>query len=140
MNVRPESVHLAQRWLDKAEADLKSAEHLLTVAGEWPLAPACFHCQQCAEKYLKALLTFRSVPFPKSHDLLDLLHLVSQGGRLGIAPRDVSVINRYAVETRYPGEWEAITRAEAEEALGIARKVRAAVRAALPEPVLKGEG
>jgi uncharacterized protein len=32
----------------------------------------CFHCQQCAEKYLKALMEELGLPVPKTHDL-DLL-------------------------------------------------------------------
>jgi predicted nucleotidyltransferase len=31
-----------------------------------------FHCQQCAEKYLKAFLVSKNVKFPKTHDLLEL--------------------------------------------------------------------
>lgn len=43
---------LTKEWVDKAEADFYSAD-LLLHAGEYPLPePACFHCQQCAEKYL----------------------------------------------------------------------------------------
>jgi len=34
---------------------------------------ACFHAQQCAEKYLKARLQEAGLAFPKTHDLLDLL-------------------------------------------------------------------
>jgi HEPN domain-containing protein len=34
---------------------------------------ACFHAQQCAEKYLKARLYEANVPFPPVHKLLALL-------------------------------------------------------------------
>jgi hypothetical protein len=37
---------------------------------------ACFHCQQCAEKYLKARLVEAGIAFAKTHDLLSLLSLV----------------------------------------------------------------
>jgi len=47
---------LTREWIDKAELDFTSAD-LLLHAGETPLSdPACFHCQQCAEKYLKGYL------------------------------------------------------------------------------------
>ena len=36
-------------------------------------AMACYHCQQCAEKYLKGFLVSRSVEFRPVHDLLYLL-------------------------------------------------------------------
>ncbi|MBW1960508.1 MAG: HEPN domain-containing protein [Deltaproteobacteria bacterium] len=41
----------------------------------------CFHAQQCAEKYLKAFLTFKNIDFPKTHDIGELLALVSKGTR-----------------------------------------------------------
>ena len=46
---------LTREWVRKAEADYRAAE--LLDRGSDPLHDqACFHCQQCAEKYLKALL------------------------------------------------------------------------------------
>lgn len=59
------------QWVRKAEADFAAVEQL---AGARPPVhdPLCFHCQQTAEKYLKALLTEVGVAFPKTHDL-DLL-------------------------------------------------------------------
>jgi HEPN domain-containing protein len=33
----------------------------------------CFHAQQCAEKYLKALLEGQIIVFRKTHDLVELL-------------------------------------------------------------------
>lgn len=93
--------------------------------------------RQCAEKYLKALLVLHSVPFPKIHDLLELLPLVPKAIALRLEPIDVATVNRYAIEGRYPGDWEPITREDAEEAVEMARKVREAVRRHLPDAVLK---
>jgi HEPN domain-containing protein len=42
---------------------------------------ACFHSQQCVEKYIKARLQEAGVAFPYTHDLEILLKLV-----LGIEP------------------------------------------------------
>ncbi len=42
-------------------------------------------------------------------------------------------MNRYAVEARYPGEWEPIGREEAEESVRVARLVRAVVRTIMPD-------
>src|SRR5712664_682150 len=61
----------AQGWLRKAESDLTAAEICLR-AGQ-ALDTACFHCQQAAEKSLKAWLIARSMTFPFSHDLPRLL-------------------------------------------------------------------
>jgi len=45
--------------------------------------------------------------------------------------------NRYAVETRYPGDWEPISVDEAQEAVRFARRVRRSVRAVLPRELLR---
>jgi hypothetical protein len=36
-----------------------------------------FHCQQTVEEYLKVLLTFYQIEFPKTHEIWRLLALVS---------------------------------------------------------------
>ena len=138
MNGRPEVLHLVRQWVEIAEEDLTNAEHTLTLHEHCPLTTVCFHAQQCAEKYLKALLTFYAVPFPKTHDLLELLRLVPETAALAIPLKEVIVINRYAIEARYPGDWEPITRAEAERAVTIARTVRLAARCALPKEAMEG--
>jgi hypothetical protein len=45
---------------------------------------------------------------------------------------DLNLLSSYAVEGRYPGDWELPTREEADAALEIARKARDAVRKCLP--------
>ena len=138
MNVPPEVISLVRQWVEKAEEDLRTAEHTLTLEDDCPYGTVCFHAQQCAEKYLKALLTLHAVPFPKIHDLLELLPLVPKALALGIWESDVAEVNRYAIEGRYPGEWEPIVRQDAEAAVEVARKVREAVRKHLPPAVLHG--
>lgn len=136
MNVQPETIRVARQWVEKAEEDLTNAEHTLTLRERCPLGTVCFHAQQCAEKYLKALLTLHSVPFPRTHDLLELLLRIPAELGLDLQPPDVGVLNRYSIEGRYPGDWEPITRAEAEDAVAIARKVRETGRAHLPKDVI----
>ena len=47
---------LARQWLAKAQNDLLNADNNLN-AEQVPLDTVCFHCQQAAEKMLKAFLT-----------------------------------------------------------------------------------
>lgn len=141
MSVQPETIQLTRQWIEKAEEDLLNAEHTLTMGEDCPLGTVCFHGQQCAEKYLKALLTFHGADFPKAHDLLDLLHLLPANAKVNVDLEEISEINRFSVEARYPGDWEPITRDDAEHAVSVARQVRDAVRARLPTSVLaKAEG
>ena len=137
MSVPPEILHQVCQWVEKAEHDLTAAEHMLTLLKDCPFDAVCFHAQQCAEKYLKGFLIFRSVDFPKTHDLVILLNLAGGSTALGVDLLSVEPLNRYPMETRYPGDWEPITREESEEAVKSARKIREAVRKHLPDAALK---
>jgi HEPN domain-containing protein len=88
---------------------------------------AAFHAQQCAEKYLKALLVSRRVEFPKTHDLRVLNHLCVTNGI--ITPFDeeaLDFLSSFSVHVRYPGEEPSLE--EARQAIRIARSVRGFVR------------
>ena len=63
-----------QKWFEKADQDLEMARRAL--GPEKPLPEmACYHAQQCAEKYLKGYLIAHSVPFRFVHDLVYLTQL-----------------------------------------------------------------
>jgi HEPN domain-containing protein len=61
---------IVRGWVEKAESDLKNARIVLGAGEECPADTVAFHAQQCAEKYLKALLVFEGIDFPKTHDLV----------------------------------------------------------------------
>ncbi len=122
---------IVRQWLRIADADMDAAEALLSDERS-SLYPSCFHSQQAAEKYVKALLTWHQVEFPKTHifgELLDLMDKVDRALAAGIS--DVTKLNPYGVETRYPGDIPEPSRAEAQEALALARMARDAIRNSL---------
>jgi HEPN domain-containing protein len=137
MTERPDSINEALRWVDKAEHDLLAAEHTIQLAPKGLTDIVCFHCQQCAEKYFKALLVYLGIPFPKTHDLRLLLDMIPSRVSLKLSRARVVPLNRYIIEGRYPGDWEPITVEEAKQALAAAREVRAAVHALLPDEIRK---
>lgn len=109
-------------WVEKAEEDFALAKSSLQRKKPL-LTGACFHAQQCAEKYMKALLVSKKAIFPKTHDLLMLNNLCSEAGiLLEIDPKLLNTLTDYAVRTRYPGEGPALEGAR--EALEIAKLVR----------------
>ena len=114
-------------WVNKADLDIRSAETLL--AQDYPLLyPSCFHSQQAAEKYIKALLTCWNIETPKTHELGKLLKVVeTRNAELTAKLLDVIVLNTYAVDIRYPGDQPEPTLAESREALELARQVRDAI-------------
>ncbi|GIV64100.1 MAG: HEPN domain-containing protein [Chloroflexota bacterium] len=113
-------------WVHKAESDWEMAKRALRGQRRLPDA-ACYHAQQCAEKYLKAVLTFQQIEFPRIHDLDSLNQLCLQAGVMTGFERDsLDLLTAYAVQVRYPGEEP--TEAEARRAVEIARAVRAFAR------------
>ncbi len=112
----------ALEWVNYAEEDLIMARSALR--RKQPLTTAsCFHSQQCAEKYFKAILVARDVEFPKTHDLPILNTLCTNAGIFtGLAIESLGKLSGYAVHIRYPGSQP--TPEEAREALEIAMIIR----------------
>ncbi len=132
MSGRPDLMKEVARWTEKAEHDFMAAEHAMKLVGEGLTDIVCFHSQQCAEKYLKALLLYQGVAFPRTHDLRLSLDLLPVGISLGLQREQVIPLNRYVIEGRYPGDWEPITVEEAQRALEMAQAVRQAALRQLP--------
>jgi len=119
-------------WLHRADRDIELAAHLLQESAPYTAAIA-FHCQQAAEKYLKALLISWEIPFPKTHDIKALLNLIARkNATLAGSLQDAVVLTPYGVAARYPGDLPDPDENEAQEALALAEKVRGAVMRALP--------
>ena len=135
----PEQAHLIYQWIEKAEEDYTNAEHTLTLQNNCPLSTVCFHSQQCAEKYLKALLIGHSLQVPKSHDLMELYHRIAPDERPSLSEEWLAILNRYAVETRYPGDWDIISRREAEDAFAAAGAIRQTINEELLRILSPGE-
>ena len=109
-------------WVKRAEEDYALAR--LALRRKKPLAyGACFHAQQCAEKYLKAILVSRGIAFAKVHDLLLLYDQCEKAGILvAVDPKQLNTLSDYAVRVRYPGDEP--TPEDAREAVKIAKSVR----------------
>jgi HEPN domain-containing protein len=118
---------LTSEWVEKADNDFHSANLLLT-AGEFPIADAaCFHCQQCAEKYLKAFLQEHMVRFERTHSLTLLLDLCKvQAQDFENLRTELEQLENYSVAVRYPGVKISVDLAE--EAFELATRVRLFVR------------
>ena len=109
-----------EEWLDHAKSDLRLAR-LASSDSSIRREQVCFHTQQAAEKAIKAVLLFRNVGFPLTHDIEELVELAEESGlSLPEAVRDAGILTPYAVETRYPGSWMDISDSDVEEALNTA--------------------
>ncbi len=109
-------------WIAKAEGDC--AMTISAIRRTSPITfAACFHAQQCAEKYMKAMLVALKQRFPKAHDLVALNKQCEESGILITVSEDgLQRLSYHAVETRYPGQVPSIE--DAREALETAKAVR----------------
>jgi HEPN domain-containing protein len=91
---------MTREWVRKGEADYVVATLLSRKIP--PLHDAvCFHCQQAAEKYLKALLEELGLAVPRTHNLDDVLNLLlPHHPTLHSLRRGLIFLTNFAVETR----------------------------------------
>jgi len=97
----------ANEWIKFAQADFDAALHL---EAQRPvhIEIVCFHCQQAAEKALKAVLAYHDEEIPRTHSLVSILELCEAH-----CPRIVDEfidqadqLSGFAVVVRYPNEIE----------------------------------
>jgi HEPN domain-containing protein len=118
---------MTREWVRKAEGDFATLGRESRARKNPNYDAICFHAQQCAEKYLKAVLCENGVKFRPIHDLVTLLELA-----LPLQPEwerfreDLAFLSGYAVSYRYPGEWA--KRQSAMDALDRCRSFRLAAR------------
>lgn len=112
-----------QGWLDKVEEDEFAGREVLD--GKRFPAPACFHFQQMAEKLLKALLVYYGKEFAKIHNLIALASMLEPSAPdIKNLKTDLEFLNRYYVETRYPGDYPEFTLQECSKALDAALHIK----------------
>jgi HEPN domain-containing protein len=125
MNVAP-----LEEWLERAEEDYFQAQVALRQRKHPAYHSACFHSQQCAEKYLKAFLVRNGIKFRKVHDLTELQNSCAQIDQtFTLITKLLDVLYPYAVDVRYPGLQVNIQ--DARDAVAAMKQVRKFVRARL---------
>jgi len=123
----------ARAWLGYASEDLETAE-VLREADPPKLKQALFHCQQAAEKSLKAFLVAHGLPYPLTHNLTLLMDLCSD---LDASLHDQVLpsvwLTQFAVRFRYPGDFSEPSLEQAAEGLAAARAVHSGIAARLTD-------
>jgi HEPN domain-containing protein len=111
---------IAAEWVGKAEGDFATVERETRARKAPNYDGVCFHAQQCAEKYLKALVVGVDLPFLRTHDLVVLLdQLLPLYPLWEVYRSDLAYLSEFAVSFRYPGE-----SADRESALDARRRRR----------------
>jgi HEPN domain-containing protein len=110
-------------WLKRARSNLERAKMGKVTQGIL-YEDLCFDAQQAVEKSLKAILIKLNQSFPKTHSIGILLKLIEEAGVE--IPKNINqakLLTAYAVDSRYPGDYEPVSKEEYEEALKIAEDV-----------------
>jgi len=116
-------IDIARQWVAKAQNDLLNADNNLR-SEQIPYDTVCFHCQQAAEKFLKAYLACRGESPPITHDLMRLLESILPSNPEAEELRDsLALLMPYAVEIRYPDDWFMPTAEDTQEAREAAESV-----------------
>ena len=95
-----------QAWLDYARMDLNAAG-ILFAHHPRPCEIICYHCQQTAEKAIKALFIYFDIPggIPRKHDLSFLLNQLRNKTDIPAElTRRADILSVYGIISRYPNE------------------------------------
>jgi len=131
--MRDPASELVEAWLTKARHDLRSAVRL-SEGEEIYLDVAIYHCQQAAEKAVKAFLVSRNEDFGKTHDLEALVTLAAKQELRFESWVDIAdSLTPYATAYRYPSAVAEPDEEEFKEALTAARSVLDFVSSVLSE-------
>ena len=130
--MQPEKAATVRGWLNKAANDLRGARIDLEASPPF-IEDALFHCQQAAEKSLKAFLTAHDKPFKRTHDLDELGRACLElDTTLSENIRPATTLTVFAWEFRYPGDTQVPSMAETREYVATADALHAAIIHRLP--------
>jgi HEPN domain-containing protein len=120
---------LTAEWIKKAEGDYVVAVRESKAPD--PIYDAvCYHCEQCIEKYLKAVLVENNTDFEKIHDLEQLGTLCREYIRaIEKHTEELIWLTQFGVRVRYPGF--GATLKDTKKALSITEKLRSLIRQTL---------
>lgn len=90
-------------WLTVVSQNLRAGHACLSVS-EPVVTAAAYHCQQTAEKLVKAVLVSFGLDVPKTHDIDALLMRLPPGLALRPSLEPLARFTAFATLYRYPGE------------------------------------
>jgi len=116
---------IAKEWLRRAKGNLLiGKDNSYLDVRDIPIEDLCFNLQQCVEKSLKSLLIYHDIEFPFVHEIASLITILKKNN-IKIPDNLIfsAKLTRYAVATRYPGDYDKITAEDYNEAVKIAEEV-----------------
>lgn len=117
-----------EEWLNFAKEDLDTAKALLN--GDFLFNRSiCYHCQQSAEKDLKAYIIYLDLPLNKTHNLIKLVDQISELDKeITHLQQAVEVLTDYILTARYPDDSDLIADEESKLAFKESEKINNYIR------------
>jgi HEPN domain-containing protein len=113
----------AHEWLRRAKSNMARAK-AGRVAPDILYEDLCYDAQQAVEKAFKSVCIIHEIIFPKTHDIAYLIELLEKGGlEVPENLQNAKILTGYAVETRYPGDYEPVDEEDLRKAIEIAKEV-----------------
>jgi len=115
------------QWLFRTDEDIAVIDELLQSDPQAYASTICFHAQQAVEKYRKALLAFKGVDFPKTHDvdfLLGECRRITSGELDSI---NLKSLTDFGVSVRYPDDFFVPEPSDTKYYAAVARKIQGVV-------------
>jgi HEPN domain-containing protein len=106
-------------WIERAKGSLEIAQ--VKIVGHIHYEDLCFQAQQAVEKATKGLLIFYGVEPEFTHNIEILLTELEKFTMIPQNVQQAMKLTTYAVQTRYPGEYDEITKEEYEKSVKIAK-------------------
>ncbi|MDR2086583.1 MAG: HEPN domain-containing protein [Dysgonamonadaceae bacterium] len=107
-----------ESWIERAKSSLELAQ--AKIIRHIHYEDLCFQLQQAAEKALKGLLIYYGVEPEFTHNIEILLKEIKNFTDIPKNIKEAVQLTNYAVQTRYPGEYDEITKEEYENSIKIA--------------------
>jgi HEPN domain-containing protein len=126
-----------KKWIEMAEMDYGVAAHLFENYYPKPFEIICYHCQQAAEKAIKALIIANQKQggLPKMHDLSFLLNQIKNNVEIEEKYYEYAdTLTPYGVAVRYPNELF-LEKRHAEDALQCASEILTWVKTLIGEDI-----
>ncbi|MDR2716556.1 MAG: HEPN domain-containing protein [Treponema sp.] len=108
-----------EEWIERAKGSLELAQ--VKITRHIYYEDLCYQSQQAAEKALKGLLIYYGVEPAFTHNIEILLKEIKKFTDIPENIKEAAQLTNYAVQTRYPGEYDEITKEEYEESIKIAK-------------------
>ena len=108
-----------EEWIARAKSSLELAK--MTGNVEIYYEDLCYQVQQAVEKALKGLLIFYGVEPEYTHNIDLLITALKKFTDIPEKINEAAQLTIYAVQTRYPGEYDDITKEEYETTVKIAK-------------------